>query len=91
MCRSPQPLRPEALAGQDVVPEAEDTRLLELLRAQVHPLLILCRAEGCGTVPLAHLSQARDLCYHEYMSLWNALPIYDAGSPACSRHRCILL
>lgn len=32
---SPEPLAPTAYAGQDVVAEEEDTRLLELLRSQV--------------------------------------------------------
>ncbi len=46
MGRSPQPLAPEAVAGQDVVPEVEDTRLLELLRAQVGTPLRM-RKLGC--------------------------------------------
>ena len=32
---SPQPLDPEQVQGQDIIPEEEDARLLELLRAQV--------------------------------------------------------
>jgi hypothetical protein len=39
--RSPEPLAAAAVAGQDVVPEAEDTRLLELLRAQARAA-VLC-------------------------------------------------
>lgn len=36
---SPRPLDPEHVAGQDVIPEEEDARLLELLRAQVSHML----------------------------------------------------
>ncbi len=32
---SPAPLDPEQVQGQDIIPEEEDARLLELLRAQV--------------------------------------------------------
>lgn len=32
---SPRPLEPEHVVGQDVIPEEEDTRLLDLLRKKV--------------------------------------------------------
>lgn len=43
---SPRPLAAAVVAGQDVVGEEDDRRLLELLRAQVRPARWDCM--GCG-------------------------------------------
>ncbi len=41
---SPRPLEPEHVVGQDVIPEEEDARLLDLLRKKVGALLCPCSA-----------------------------------------------
>ncbi len=50
---SPEPLPPTAYAGQDVIAEEEDTRLLELLRSQVGALICAGVGSADGKIQLA--------------------------------------
>lgn len=82
MRRSPQPLPPEAVRGQDVVPEAEDARLLDLLRAQ---------ARAVEQAPLRVCISLMELeCFRLWACRMHGQPVCGAGTMQRWAHWCVL-
>lgn len=68
---SPRPLEPEHVVGQDVIPEEEDARLLDLLRKKVRTAVGLCFVKSTGVIPNAIAGK----CVLGLLHLWSLLDL----------------